>query len=316
MEPRFPFGIPNGWYLMAYSDEVAAGQVLPLHYFERDFVAFRGESGSVAVFDAFCPHLGAHLGHGGRVVGDSLRCPFHGWRFDAAGDCVEIPYAARIPSRAKLRAHPTVERNGMIFTWWHENGDAPNYDVPDIAEWHDEGFVTPWLRYEWTVKTHPQEMAENGIDWPHFQSVHRMTMPEDRSHHFAEHVYTWSVGVSKDVSTLGDTPDDLFLAGENWGLGYSFIRQTGNQFNTIIATGMTPIDGETLHMRMGVIGEKLDDGDEATKQVLRTYIDEHRVVAEEDFPIFENKRFRPQPLLCEEDGPIPEFRRWAAQFYS
>ena len=50
--------------------------------------------------------------------------------------------------------------------------------------------------------------------------------------------------------------------------------------------------------------------------MLRTYIDEHRVVAEEDFPIFENKRFRPQPLLCEEDGPIPEFRRWAAQFYS
>ena len=91
MEPRFPFGIPNGWYLMAYSDEVAAGQVLPLHYFERDFVAFRGESGSVAVFDAFCPHLGAHLGHGGRVVGDSLRCPFHGWRWDLDGVLVELP---------------------------------------------------------------------------------------------------------------------------------------------------------------------------------------------------------------------------------
>jgi phenylpropionate dioxygenase-like ring-hydroxylating dioxygenase large terminal subunit len=314
MEPRFPFGIPNGWYLMAYSEDVGTGEVLPMHYLEHDFVAFRGEGGEVSVFDAHCPHLGAHMGHGGRVEGDALRCPFHAWAFDAAGRCVDVPYAERIPPRARVRSHPTVERNGMIFTWWHEKGEAPTYQVPDIAEWHDGGFVTPWLRYEWTVKSHPQEMSENGIDWPHFQFVHRMSMPDERSHHFDEHTYRWSVGVSKDVSTLG-TADDLFLAGENWGLGYNFIRQTGNQFTTIIATGMTPIDRETLHMRMGVIGERLGEGDEATRKVLRTYIDEHRVVAEEDFPIFENKRFRPQPLLCEEDGPIPEFRRWAAQFY-
>lgn len=54
---RYPFGIPNGWYLIAYSEELAA---------------FRGEFGRVSVFDAHCPHLGAHLGIGGRVVGDTL----------------------------------------------------------------------------------------------------------------------------------------------------------------------------------------------------------------------------------------------------
>ena len=91
MERRFPFGIPNGWFLMAYSEDLAVGDVRPLHYLDHDFVAVRGESGRVSVFDAYCPHLGAHLGHGGRVEGDGVRAtrldhrPHHpGRRLDPA----------------------------------------------------------------------------------------------------------------------------------------------------------------------------------------------------------------------------------------
>ena len=46
---------------------------------------FRTEAGEVAVLDAFCPHMGAHLGHGGKVEGGGLVCPFHAWKFDGAG---------------------------------------------------------------------------------------------------------------------------------------------------------------------------------------------------------------------------------------
>src|SRR5690606_31236792 len=95
---RFPFGLPNGWFLLAYADELAPGQLMPLHALDRDLVVFRGASGSVHAFDAHCPHLGAHLGVGGRVVGDTIECPFHGWRFGGDGGCVEIPYAKRIPT--------------------------------------------------------------------------------------------------------------------------------------------------------------------------------------------------------------------------
>ena len=49
---RFPFGIPNSWYVVAYSDDLAPGAVQALRYFDRDLVAFRGESGGVAVLDA------------------------------------------------------------------------------------------------------------------------------------------------------------------------------------------------------------------------------------------------------------------------
>ena len=83
---------------------------------------FRTRSGEARVLDAYCAHLGAHLGEGGRVVGENLRCPFHGWHYDGSGACVKIPYAAdsdRIPKRARVRAWDVVERNRMIFVWHH-----------------------------------------------------------------------------------------------------------------------------------------------------------------------------------------------------
>lgn len=82
----FP-AIPNGWFAVAFSDEVKAGGVRPLRYLGRELVLFRSSTGVASVLDAHCPHLGAHLGIGGGVVGETLACPFHGWRFDAQGQC-------------------------------------------------------------------------------------------------------------------------------------------------------------------------------------------------------------------------------------
>ena len=68
---RFPFSrYPNGWFQIAYSDELEKGQVVPLRYFGKDLVLFRTEGGEAQLLDAYCPHLGAHLGHGGKVQGE------------------------------------------------------------------------------------------------------------------------------------------------------------------------------------------------------------------------------------------------------
>ena len=82
---RFPFGIPNSWYVLAYSEEVPRGEVVALDYLGRRMVAFRGESGEVSVLDAHCPHLGAHLAFGGRVEGDTLRAELAAIAQPAAG---------------------------------------------------------------------------------------------------------------------------------------------------------------------------------------------------------------------------------------
>src|SRR5260370_33766655 len=97
-------GYPTGWFVVCFSDQIGPRATLPLQYFGAHLVAYRGEDGRVRVLDAHCAHMGAHLGVGGRVVGNTLACPFHGWRYCEDGACVEIPYANKIPPRARQRA--------------------------------------------------------------------------------------------------------------------------------------------------------------------------------------------------------------------
>jgi nitrite reductase/ring-hydroxylating ferredoxin subunit len=310
---RLPQGIASSWYLVAWSDEVPAGELVRLRYLEREMVAFRGADGDVAVLDAWCPHLGAHLGVGGRVEDGTVRCPFHGWRFDASGTCVEIPYASRIPPRARIPRHPSVERNGMVLLWYDAQDRPPFFEVPELPEWRDERYTRRWLRYEWTVRTHPQEMVENGLDWHHFPTVHRMESPRSPRYRFEGPSYRWGLGGAKGY-TLQDLTEDFDLGGENWGLGYSVTRQAG-RFRTCVVTGMTPIDRRTTRMKLGVIARRDAADGEEIAAALQTYMEEHAVVATQDFEIWEHKLYRPDPLLCEEDGPIAEYRRWVRQFY-
>ena len=310
---RLPAELPSSWYLVAWSDEIAPGSLVRLHYLEREMVAFRGPDGAVAVLDAYCPHLGAHLGVGGRVEDGTLRCPFHGWRFDASGRCVEIPYASRIPPLAQVPRHTAVERNGAVLVWYDARGHAPFFEIPDLPEWRDDRYTRRWLRFEWTVRTHPQEMAENGLDWHHFPTVHRMEPPRSPRYRFEGPAYYWGIGGAKEY-TLQALCEDFDLGGENWGLGYSVTRQAG-AFRTCIVTGLTPIDRGTTRMKLGVIARRDGANGEEVESALQKYMEEHAVVATQDFEIWENKLHRPNPLLCEEDGPIAEYRRWVRQFY-
>ena len=108
----------QGWYLLCWSSELEPSEVKPLRYFGNDYVLFRGEDGRATLLDAHCPHLGAHLGYGGRVDGNDIICPFHAWRFGSSGRCTEVPYASRIPPRAAVNAYRVQEHSGMIVAYF------------------------------------------------------------------------------------------------------------------------------------------------------------------------------------------------------
>ena len=93
----------TGWFMVGWSAEFPIGEVRPLHYFGEDLVAYRDESGELHVLEAHCKHLGAHIGHGGTVVGDCVECPFHGWRWGPDGANRYIPYQ---PDRPNRGTHP------------------------------------------------------------------------------------------------------------------------------------------------------------------------------------------------------------------
>ena len=83
---RYPFHpYPTGWFMVGFSEDVAPKGVKPLRYFARDLVLFRSEDGKAVVADAHCPLRGAHLGYDSKVVGDTIVCPFHAWRYDSTG---------------------------------------------------------------------------------------------------------------------------------------------------------------------------------------------------------------------------------------
>ena len=67
MTRRFPFPHPFGWFQVAYPDDLAPGEVTAMRYWSTDLVLWRDEDGEFHLQDAYCPHLGAHLGVGGKV---------------------------------------------------------------------------------------------------------------------------------------------------------------------------------------------------------------------------------------------------------
>ena len=82
MSEQQKLAIPFGWYFVGYSDELAAREIKNIRYFDREMVLFRTDTEQVCLTGAYCPHLGANLGVGGRIVDNAIQCPFHGWRFD------------------------------------------------------------------------------------------------------------------------------------------------------------------------------------------------------------------------------------------
>jgi len=161
----------EGWYLVSWSADIEPGAVQPLRYFGKDYVLFRGEGGQAMLLDAHCPHLGAHLGYGGRVENNDIVCPFHAWRFGASGRCTEVPYASRIPPRAAVRAYPVREHSGMVLGYFGPQGSEPDYEVPVIEELDDPAW-TPLERAHIAIATHPREVIENIADLAHFLPVH------------------------------------------------------------------------------------------------------------------------------------------------
>ena len=124
------FTFPRGWFVVAEACELENGPI-GVRFFAKDFVIYRGESGKVVMLDAYCPHMGTHLcknttsyivRDGTQVQGDSIRCPYHAWRFGPDGVCDDIPYAKRIPAAAKVASYTVVEQAGVIFMWHDEEG--------------------------------------------------------------------------------------------------------------------------------------------------------------------------------------------------
>jgi nitrite reductase/ring-hydroxylating ferredoxin subunit len=174
----FPPPYPNGWYHICNAADVAHGRVHAISALGLDLVAFREQlSGRVGVLSAHCPHLGAHLAEGGMVVGDSIKCPFHGWRFNADGKVVEIPYTRlpAVPERCKTPKYEAAEFLGMVFLWFDAEGRPPAWQLHVHEDLLPGGLHSRHRLVRSRSASfgmHVCEMVENSADAYHFQTLH------------------------------------------------------------------------------------------------------------------------------------------------
>ncbi len=299
--PEFPMG----WYSVARTHELLVGEVKPVQVFERELVLYRTRSGVPVLQDAYCPHLGAHLGVQGRVVGESIRCPFHGWRYGVDGKCVEIPYCDEIPERARLRTWHCEEKNGEIYIWFHPENTGPQWDLPDFPELGNPNWTNP--RYtEFLVPAHVQDIAENSCDPVHFQFVHKML-----------DVPPSVVTIDADGRTLhlnsdarnADFPASLHATVYN--PGFALVRNTyGPNAEMIMYNSAQPINKHETRMRWTLIVTRaIEDaaGDDVMEGIISGLND--------DYPIWANKVHKHRPVFCKEDKTLVLFRKWVRQFY-
>ncbi|MFT4572735.1 MAG: nitrite reductase/ring-hydroxylating ferredoxin subunit [Hyphomicrobiaceae bacterium] len=307
--------IPTGWYVVATSEELGAGDVLRRHYFGRELVLWRTEGGEPALVDAYCPHMGAHFGHGGRVDGDNLRCPFHGFSFGASGQCTGIPYEGDPVPDLRVPAMVVQEHSGLILAWYDAKGRSPEWSVPELPT---DGWTGMALD-SFHVHSHPQETSENSVDFGHFRFVHGFDAPHIRTEVALDGpLLTAGYGFRRSLDPDGDENliVDVEIDIEVHGLGYSLVNihvpSYELRFRQFVLP--TPIDGEHIELRLATAIPKQDDP-EATKWLLGTTFDTLKAEVAEDIPIWENKRYVARPGLAASEKRIAVYRGWARQFY-
>ena len=320
---------PNGWYTVAFADELPVGGLLARRLAGEELVLFRTRSGVPVALDGYCPHLGAHLAYGGTVEGETIRCPFHGFCFDKQGICVATGYGTNPPPTAVARSWPLRERNGLLMIYYHAEGAAPEWEVPSLD-------LTGWgrpLRRTFALQTHPQETTENGVDLGHLSWVHGYSGVEVLQPYATEgSKLSVRYAMHRSAGALGKRGGQLRaeFTITVWGLGYSLVEVEVPQYGlrTRHLVLATPVDEGQLAMRVAVYSDAVARPASINPALVAlpaplTRALVHRLAfngfvhdLKQDFPMWEHKRYIQPPLLAKGDGPIGKVRTWTRHFYS
>ena len=326
---RYTMPHPNGWYAVCTSKEVKENKVKPVSMLDKELVVFRSGRGKVSVLEAYCPHQGTHLGYGGEVIDDCIVCPFHRWHFNGAGACVKIPYANKIPSleRNCITSLPTHESEGVIYCYYHDKSAKPDFHLPDFEKEFPDSEWTQPARTEFIIKTHVHEFGENGFDIAHFKPVHgsennKITVDGDP----ADKVMKYRLNLVYPGSGMG-LPFIKIAVCTDWsyhGLGVFSNIVTLEKFPIVIRQVFcfTPQNNGEILIRFYMRIKKSTMSKNRILNWLQMKLIQFQNVKlvlrnfHEDKAIWENKLYRSKPVLCDGDGPIMVYRRWAQQFYS
>lgn len=327
--PLPPF--PEGWYFIETRQAIEKASLVNRTWMGQEIIAWIDNRGQICVAEAHCPHLGANLSPevGGRVVNGRLVCPFHGFEYDATGQCISTPYT-NPPPTARLRTFETQEYMGLIFGWWGIDRRPPQWPMP--AESEDNKGWSSLERKSVRFAGHPQETTENSVDYSHLNYVHGFgevsrTAPLVIEGHRLESRFDFQT--TKPITSLARVTFHISAATFVYGLGVSYveIREHSIGMDLRLWVLATPIDGINVEMTLfsqvkeitsprrflaglGFLPKKL------RAPLMNKFIAANQIQdVKKDVIIWNRKKYRSRPRLFRLDGDIMPFRRYCAQFY-
>ncbi|MFL6105571.1 MAG: Rieske 2Fe-2S domain-containing protein [Marmoricola sp.] len=320
-----PSRYARGWHCLGLASAFRDGKPHAIRAFEGKLVVWEDSKGELNVLDGYCRHMGGDLTQG-EVKGDEVACPFHDWRWGGDGKCKGIPYARRIPLRAKTQRYETDIVNDQLFIWYDPEGsEADRSILPPQLPGLVEGEYADW---SWNITeiegSNCRELIDNVSDMAHFYYVH-FSFPTSFRNVFEGHVatqYMESTGRPDKAGGYSSGGTDLFLKSEasyfgpsymiNWlWVDYKGFKTEVILVNTHIATGP-----DSFTLQYGITVKKPDGMDDKTVAfIAEKYTKMFGEGFLQDVHIWKNKIAVQNPLLCEEDGPVYQLRRWYEQFY-
>ncbi len=319
-----PSRYARGWHCLGLADTFRDGGPHAVRAFGTKLVVFADSSGTLHVLDGYCRHMGGDLTQG-TIKGDQVACPFHDWRWGGDGRCAHIPYARRVPPAARTRSWLTLEENRQLFVWNDPEGNPPPSDViiPRI-----EGAFSPgWSNWTWdsilVTNSNCREVVDNVVDMAHFFYIH-FAFPTYfknvlEGHIAAQYLTTKSrpdvkVGNYGAETTLRS---EAAYYGPSYMIDYLWHDYHGYTMESVLINCHYPVTPDSFLLQWGVL-VKLPPGVDGERgdKIAAKFADFISLGFQQDVAIWTNKTRIDNPLLCAEDGPVYQLRRWYDQFYT
>jgi phenylpropionate dioxygenase-like ring-hydroxylating dioxygenase large terminal subunit len=160
--------VRNAWYVAGWSPDLGQDALTPVQILGEPIVLWRTGQQLVALADR-CVHRLAPLSLG-RCEGSTLRCMYHGLRYDTQGQCIQIPGQDVIPRGARVRSYPSVDRHSWIWVWMGDPARADATLIPPAV-----GLEEPeWLlgRGQLDYQAEACYINDNLLDFSHLSYVH------------------------------------------------------------------------------------------------------------------------------------------------
>jgi phenylpropionate dioxygenase-like ring-hydroxylating dioxygenase large terminal subunit len=279
----------NEWHVVGRSADLGEGQLLPARVLGEDMVVWR-LNGQVMAWQDLCVHRGTRLSLG-KVSGETLVCPYHGWSYNSQGRCVRIPAhpGQKPPGKAQVKVYQAQECYGAI---WVSLGN-PRPDLPPYAEWEDPTYRSV-VSGPHPYRAHAPRAIENFLDMAHLPFVHAGYLGEPE--HAEVNDYEAEVGpdgiAARDIRLWQPDPDGTGVGAV---VSYTFqvlrplMAYFGKEkYAAILA--VTPVDETTS---IGWIFPCVQGRDDVLEADILAF---QKLIVDQDIPIVESQRPELLPL--------------------